>query len=130
MFPASASRTNHAIVVDMTLAEQWIRRPQNLWLRRAIFQIHLWTGIGVGIYVFLISVSGSAIVFRNELYKALGSGSPTVTVSGPRLPQAELKQAAQRAYPGYSVTFVFEGKKATTPPEIWMRRGGTQKQRL
>jgi hypothetical protein len=33
------------------------RRPQSLWLRRALFQIHLWTAIGVGLYVVAISVS-------------------------------------------------------------------------
>ena len=55
----------------MTFWDRWLRRPQGLWLRKAIFQIHLWTGIGLGIYVVLISVSGSAIVFRNELYKSL-----------------------------------------------------------
>ena len=40
-------------------------------LRKAIFQIHLWTGIALGIYVVLISVSGSAIECRNELPKSL-----------------------------------------------------------
>src|SRR5712691_3794559 len=114
----------------MTLAEQWIRRPQNLWLRRALFQIHLWTGIGVGLYVLLVSVSGSAIVFRNELYKSLGSGPKTVAVSGPRLTQEELKAAARRFYPGYSVTFVFEAKSPNRAIEIWMKRDGKQKQRL
>jgi uncharacterized iron-regulated membrane protein len=114
----------------MTLAEQWVRRPQNLWLRRALFQIHLWTGIGVGLYVFLISVSGSAIVFRNELYKTLGRKSEPLAISGPRLSEADLKKAAQQTYPGYSVTFVFASKQPNQPTEIWMRRGGTQKQRL
>jgi len=28
--------------------------PQTIWLRRALFQIHLWCGIGLGLYVFLI----------------------------------------------------------------------------
>src|SRR5437879_6170187 len=115
---------------EMTFAEQWVRRPQNVWLRKALFQIHLWTGIGVGLYVVLISVSGSAIVFRNELYKSLGPGPKTVAVSGARLTQSELRQAAHRAYPGYSVTFVFEAKSPNQATEIWMERAGTKKQRL
>lgn len=41
-----------------------IRKP---WLRRAICQIHLWTGLATGLYLFAICLSGSAIVFRREL---------------------------------------------------------------
>ena len=50
--------------------QRWVRQPQKVWLRRAIFQIHLWSGIGVGLYVFFISVTGSVLVYRNELYVA------------------------------------------------------------
>jgi len=39
-----------------------------VWLRRALFQVHLWSGIGLGLYVFFISVTGSVLVYRNELY--------------------------------------------------------------
>ncbi|HEV8317307.1 MAG TPA: PepSY-associated TM helix domain-containing protein [Vicinamibacterales bacterium] len=52
----------------------WIRQPQTLRLRRAIFQIHLWTGIVIGLYIIAICVSGSVLVYRNELYRAF---SPT-----------------------------------------------------
>ncbi len=45
--------------------------PQRLWVRRALFQVHLWTGVGVGLYMLAISITGSAIVFRRELAKAL-----------------------------------------------------------
>lgn len=41
--------------------------PRRTFLRRALFQIHLWVGIGLGVYVFLICVSGSALVFHHEL---------------------------------------------------------------
>jgi uncharacterized iron-regulated membrane protein len=36
-------------------------------LRRALFQVHLWTGLATGIYVFFICLSGSAIIFRREM---------------------------------------------------------------
>jgi len=45
----------------MSFWKQWVDRPQNLWLRRALFQVHLWTGIAIGIYIAVISVTGSAI---------------------------------------------------------------------
>jgi len=40
----------------MSSWEKWLNRPQSLWLRRALFQIHLWTGTGVGLYILLMSV--------------------------------------------------------------------------
>jgi len=50
--------------------QRWLRQPQQVWLRRVLFQIHLWSGIGLGLYVFFISLTGSVLVYRNELYVA------------------------------------------------------------
>jgi uncharacterized iron-regulated membrane protein len=43
-------------------------------LRRVLFQVHLWLGIALGLYVLFISVSGSVIVFRREMDRALCPG--------------------------------------------------------
>ena len=114
----------------MTLGERWLRRPQSVWLRKALFQVHLWTGIGVGLYVLAISVSGSAIVFRNEIFKSLGDSGRKIAVTGTRLPQQAMRDAAHRDYPGYSITFLWESKRADQATEIWMERGSSKKQRL
>lgn len=53
----------------MTIWHSWVRYPQRLFLRKALFQIHLWTGIAAGVYVFAICLSGSIVVYRNELYR-------------------------------------------------------------
>ncbi len=50
---------------------RWVYRPQALPLRRVLYQVHLWLGITVGLYVVVISVSGSAVVFRRELTRWL-----------------------------------------------------------
>jgi uncharacterized iron-regulated membrane protein len=42
-------------------------------VRNVFFQVHLWVGALVGAYIFVMSVSGSLIVYRNEL-----SGSVSV----------------------------------------------------
>jgi uncharacterized iron-regulated membrane protein len=114
----------------MSFVRQWLQRPQNVWLRRALFQIHLWTGIGVGLYVLAISISGSAIVFRNEIYGAYSPKPIIVDTSGPRLTKDQLKAAARLAFPGYLVTFIWDARKPDQAIEIWMERNGTQKQRL
>jgi uncharacterized iron-regulated membrane protein len=51
----------------LTEWDRWVRQPQTLWIRRAALQVHLWTGIALGIYVFVIALSGSVLVFRDEL---------------------------------------------------------------
>jgi uncharacterized iron-regulated membrane protein len=113
----------------MSWFQQWLSRPQSVWFRKALFQVHLWTGIGIGLYVFVISLSGSAIVFRNELYTVLWPGARVVAVSGPRLTHEGLKQAARQAYPNYSVGWIFEPKLPNRAVEIWMNRGPKSKRR-
>jgi uncharacterized iron-regulated membrane protein len=54
----------------MTFWQRWKSQPQTTWLRRATFQIHMWSGVAVGLYVLMISVTGSILVYRNELYRA------------------------------------------------------------
>jgi uncharacterized iron-regulated membrane protein len=87
----------------------WIQ-PQRSWLRRALFQVHLWTGIGVGLYVFVISVSGSAVVFRQDIYRAVESPVIIVEETGPRMTYQELQEKVQLqgAWAGYEVAGFYE----------------------
>jgi uncharacterized iron-regulated membrane protein len=49
--------------------QRWSRHPESLWLRKAFFQVHLWAGVGASLYILLMSLTGSIIVFRRELEK-------------------------------------------------------------
>ena len=49
----------------------FFHRPQSVFLRRAVFQIHLWVGVLVGAYVFVVCVTGAALVFRIDMQRAL-----------------------------------------------------------
>lgn len=110
--------------------ERWLRRPKTLFLRKAVFQIHLWTGIALGLYVFAISVSGSAIVFRNELYNVLWPGPRIVAIGSHRFTHDELREAALRAYPKYKVSWIWDAKPPNQATEIWLDRKGHRKERL
>jgi uncharacterized iron-regulated membrane protein len=72
-------------------------------LRKAIFQIHLWSGIGIGLYVLVVSVTGSIVVYRNELYSAATREPIVILQSGPQLTDDELKAAATRVYTGFTI---------------------------
>lgn len=115
----------------MNVWQRWLRRPKSLWLRRALFQIHLWTGLALGLYVFVVSVSGSAIVFRNELYTSLWPGPRVVAIGPHKLSHEELRDAALRAYPKYKVSWIWDARQpANQAVEIWLDRKGHKKQRL
>ena len=47
--------------------QRWLQAPHTLPLRRALFQVHLWLGIVCGLYVLMISLTGSAIVLRPQI---------------------------------------------------------------
>src|ERR1700691_2219125 len=85
----------------MTYWQRWIWQPRTVWLRKAAFQLHLWSGIGLGLYVLLISVTGSILVYRNELYRVATPDPIVVAASGPRLTDEQLRKTATRLYPGY-----------------------------
>ena len=104
----------------MAFLQDLLRRPQRLWFRRALFQIHLWTGIAVGFYIVVVCVSGSAVVFRDELTKYFAHGPRTVAVSAERLSEHQLGQIAERDHPTYSVSRVLDAKKPTDAVEIWL----------
>ena len=61
----------------LTAWQQWLQHPERFWVRKVLFQIHLWVGAGVGLYVVLMSVTGSIIVFRDELSRLCRDGSPS-----------------------------------------------------
>ena len=94
---------------------QWLRQPQRVWLRRASFQIHLWVGLIIGLYVVVLSLTGSALVYRNELDRYLATPHATFDENAKAMNGDELRAAAQRLYPGWQVTDVTEGRTVRRP---------------
>jgi uncharacterized iron-regulated membrane protein len=104
----------------MAFFQQWLRQPQSTWLRKALFQIHLWGGLILGLYIVAVCVSGSAIVFRNEVYDILQKRLK-VTPSGEALPREKLEQALQRTHPGYTISDITKGRDEEEAWEIRLR---------
>jgi uncharacterized iron-regulated membrane protein len=114
---------------QLTIWQRWVRQPQKIWLRRALFQVHLWTGITVGVYVFMISVTGSVLVYRNELYIAATPEPIISNGSGPRLTDDQLVKAATRLYPGYKILKIGRAQNLDQAVDVWLRRGDEIKKR-
>ena len=85
----------------------FLQRPQSTLTRRRVLRIHLWSGLILGLYAFVIGVTGSVLVFEAELqgfvypqfYKVPSSGA---TLADPLL----VLRNVERAYPGYRVSSV------------------------
>ena len=115
----------------MSVWTKWMRQPQTVWLRRAFFQIHLWTGLGLGLYLVMLSLTGSALVYRNELDAMLRTPRPTFDAQAKRFTADELKAIAEKTYPGYTVTRVGDRVTRRNPTiEIWVEKNGDKKERL
>jgi uncharacterized iron-regulated membrane protein len=51
---------------SVSFVHNLIYYPRKLFLRKAAFQIHLWAGILVSLYVVVIALTGSILVFEDE----------------------------------------------------------------
>lgn len=98
---------------NMSMLSRVIDQPRTLALRRWLFQVHLWTGIIAGLYAIAIGVTGSILVFREEIADWESSGFSSVPVE-PGRPYAspdEWEAAARKAAgPKATLSFVFPEK--------------------
>jgi uncharacterized iron-regulated membrane protein len=88
------------------------RHPQRVWLRRAMFQIHLWTGLLLCLYSLVIGVSGSVLVFEDDLgrlsYPQLNrvpGGAPPAPVTGASF--ARIAAAVRQAEPSWTLSAIY-----------------------
>src|SRR5262245_17471436 len=115
----------------MDFLKQWWHQPQRLWLRRALFQVHLWTGLALGLYVVVLSVTGSALVYRAELVARFRTPVPNVDPARKKLSLDEIKAAAERSYPADTITEVRDGStRRTAVFNVNVERNGETLERL
>lgn len=91
--------------------QRWIQAPQTLRFRRFLFQVHLWAGIGFGLYVLAISLSGSALLLKSPFYTAFEPKflDPVPPPDAVPLDDEALMARMTEVYQGYAIGF-------TSPP--------------
>jgi uncharacterized iron-regulated membrane protein len=115
----------------MSVLQRWMRQPQRVWLRRALFQVHLWTGIGLGLYVVMLSVTGSALVYRAELDLYFRTPRPEFVRDATRVPTEQIRATAQKLYPDWEITRVSDRISRRNPViQVDLKRGAELKERL
>ena len=101
----------------------WIQ-PQKTWLRRALFQVHLWASVAIGLYIVLISVTGSAVVFRRDLlFAKLGNVPAADATANKRMTEPELRAVVGQKYPGWDIKKVMMAGRRLTPAEVTLMLG-------
>jgi uncharacterized iron-regulated membrane protein len=70
------------------------------WLTRALFQIHLWCGLALGVYAIVIGVSGSVLVFHEEIVEFVSPHQPIP--AGQPVAIETVYSAIRSAYPDLS----------------------------
>ncbi|RPI59230.1 MAG: PepSY domain-containing protein, partial [Lysobacterales bacterium] len=103
------------------VADAELRAAARIRTRRVLARIHLWIALGLGLYIVVLSVSGSAIVFRRELNTWVVPRTVEST-EGLRLTGAELEAAVRVAYPGQSVIEVREPQRPERPVFVILER--------
>src|SRR3954466_4232697 len=79
-------------------------RTVSLTVRRSLLALHQWVGLAAGLFLIVISVSGSALVFENGIDRALNRSTSFVTPAAQGLPIETMVSRVQAAYPKDQVT--------------------------
>jgi len=108
--------------------QRWVKAPGTTTFRRILFQVHLWLGIGLGLYILVISVSGSAVVLRPQINNwFINSQVPAMT--GEPLLGAELEAAVAAEYPEYTVSNINVSAREGRAVHVSLVRDGVESSR-
>lgn len=88
--------------------QRWFKAPQSHWLRRALFQIHLWTGIGIGLYVLVIGASGTALLLKSPFYGWFEPKYVEIPEGVAPLEGDDLRARMEEVYAGAELGFLIE----------------------
>lgn len=106
----------------MSILHDLLHRPKSLWFRKALYQIHLWTGIGVGLYMALMGLTGALAVFSEDLKDALMPPLPATTASQQVLSFEAQVASVNRLYSGSGIIWVLKGETPRHPTEFWIQQ--------
>jgi len=114
--------------VDSGLPAASVARPAGS-LRRTLVKVHSWMALGLGAYIVMLSVTGSAVVFRRELNQWLVPREVPST-AGERVTGDALAEVLRAAYPRDVVVEFREPRRAERPVSVSVERDGRRTDRL
>lgn len=110
----------------MNTWQRWVSAPKTHFLNKALFQIHLWAGIVLGLYILMISVSGAVYLLEDKLDRYFVPGNVLPTASGP-LSDDELEAQIEEVYSDFEVFMFNQSSDPERAVLVVLRQdGGTQ----
>lgn len=114
----------------MNVWQRWLWKPRTVLLRKISFQIHLWMGLAIGLYIVMLSLTGSALVFRREMDRAVRPIGPPIDGVTPLLSKEAITRAASNAYPGFTIERVGTPQRREAAVRVYLQRNGEQIERV
>src|SRR5581483_6776026 len=112
-------------VVLKPMLRTFLEQPHRVAARSWMFQIHLWLGLALGVYVAAIGITGSVLIFRPEVEPALVDHTRHDGPAG-RTFQAAWDNV-RRAYPGHAIATVslnqYPGTRLDDPYRVKLQIG-------
>lgn len=119
MSPVSALTANGT---EGSRAGSWLDQPQRRPLRRLLLQVHLWAALICGLYIVVISLSGSAVVMRRELGRWYAPPD-FVPVGDTRLSDQVLRETIAGHHPDYTIVAIGPVRGPRLPLAVTLGRG-------
>ncbi|SCY52420.1 Uncharacterized iron-regulated membrane protein [Nitrosospira sp. Nl5] len=98
--------TKHHISGHMAIKRTGYSKFPFMRTRRIVFNIHLYIGLAVGLFLVLIGLTGSMVVFREEIEKLMHPELLETAVRGERVPVQTVLNAVKRSYPEDKIVFI------------------------
>ncbi|HEU4586571.1 MAG TPA: PepSY-associated TM helix domain-containing protein [Gemmatimonadaceae bacterium] len=91
-------------------------------MRSVVIVAHRWLGLVAGLLLVVIGLSGSALVFRQEIDEALNPELLRVTPAATRVPMQQVLDVAQRAFPDEAPSRIRMPRTPEGVVEVWLGR--------
>jgi uncharacterized iron-regulated membrane protein len=117
------AETKHAAHAHGPLKTLW-HTPRRSLARRAIFQVHLWLGVLLGLYTAVIGLTGSALVFRGQIDRQLSPALFAVNATAPhRAPLAPVLRTIAAQFPLEHVEGIDNLSRPSHPAIVYLSTG-------
>lgn len=91
--------------------------------RRLLLVLHLWAALIASVFLLLLGVTGSFMVFEKEFDHVLNRRLIAVQATGQPLPAGELFARLEKTHPGYKVTEVAFPRDPDSADEVYLDPG-------
>lgn len=96
-------------------------------MRKLLLNLHLCAGLVAAIFLFSMGVSGAAILFENQIDRALNPGLyPHIQPQAQHRPLEDLRRAVEQAHPGFQLVELGFPSDDDLPYTAWLVAGDRQ----